>query len=62
MKIVVDRTLCGALGMCEELAPEYFEVKDDGVMAVLKDDVSPEDLDRIHDAVARCPRQALDVR
>lgn len=61
MKITVDRTLCGAMGMCEEIAPDYFVVQDDGTMALLVEDVSPADEELIHDAVARCPRQALSV-
>lgn len=61
MKIVVDRGRCSAMGICESIAPDYFEVGDDGQQVVLKDDVAAEDLARIEDAVASCPARALSV-
>ena len=61
MKIEVDRSLCAAMGMCEEIAPEYFVIGDEGTMEVLREDIADADEERLHEAVARCPRQALTV-
>lgn len=59
MKIIVDRSLCAALGMCEEIAPDYFVVNDDGDMELLIEDVADDDIEKIEEAIIRCPRQAL---
>jgi ferredoxin len=61
MKIVLDETKCSSLGMCESVAPDYFEVGDDGELNLL--DVSPPDDKRalIEEAVAACPTAALSL-
>ena len=61
MKIVLDETRCSSLGMCESVAPDFFEVGDDGELALL--DVSPPDDKRalIEEAVAACPTSALSI-
>ena len=56
--IVVDRERCVGSGTCELLAPDVFEVGDDGVVAVLRPEV---DDDIAHDAVQQCPTQALSL-
>lgn len=59
MKIVADKHTCEGLGMCEAMAPDLFEVGEDGYVDVL--DAEPgEDL-RAHvkAAVAACPVSAL---
>jgi ferredoxin len=59
VKIAVDRSLCTSLGVCESLAPDHFEIDDDGELLVLKDAVSDEDRDDVEAAVAGCPTSAL---
>lgn len=59
MKIIVDFDKCTGLGICESLAPEFFEVNDDGDLVVLKDEVTDSDLQAIEEAVAGCPTEAL---
>ena len=56
--VEVDRERCVGSGSCEMLAPDVFEVGDDGVVAVLR---APEqtDADDVRDAVAACPTRAL---
>lgn len=61
MKIAVDRGKCTALGNCESLAPDYFEVGDDGELAVLREDVNDDQRALIEQAVAGCPTAALSV-
>jgi ferredoxin len=43
-------------GTCEMLAPDVFEVGDDGVVTVLRPDDAGES---VQDAVQQCPTQAL---
>ncbi|GAA4546509.1 ferredoxin [Pseudonocardia xishanensis] len=59
MKIVVDRSLCTSLGVCESLAPDHFEVDDEAELVVLEENVSEDDLDAVEAAVSGCPTAAL---
>ena len=58
-RIEVDTSRCQGTGVCESIAPSYFEVREDGSMHVIRADVAPEDLDRVRDAVDSCPTLAL---
>lgn len=59
MKIVVDRDKCTGLGICESLAPDHFEVNDEGDLELLNAEVSDDDLSDVEEAVAGCPTEAL---
>jgi ferredoxin len=61
MRIVVDRDKCSALGVCESLAPELFEVRDDGSLTIFND--RPEDglCAAARAAVDGCPTGALAI-
>lgn len=59
MKIELDRKKCSILGICESVAPDFFEVTDDGDIAVLRDDVPEDRREELEEAVAACPTEAL---
>jgi len=59
MKIQLDREKCTGLGICESLAPEVFEVNDDGDLVMLTDTVPDGMLDDVETAFAGCPTEAL---
>ena len=61
MRIVLDETKCSSLGMCEAVAPDVFEVGDDGALVVL--DPTPDEQHRalMEEAVAACPTGALSI-
>ena len=59
MRIVLDETRCSSLGMCESVAPEFFEVGDDGALALLRDEAGEEQRALLEEAVAACPTAAL---
>jgi ferredoxin len=61
MKVVVDRTKCEGLGSCEAIAPDRFEVDAYGTLVLHKDEVSPDDLDIVQEAVMSCPTEALRI-
>lgn len=61
MKCVVDFDKCTGLGICESLAPEFFEVDDDGKLIQLKEDITAEELQAVDEAVAGCPTEALSI-
>lgn len=59
MRIDVDYDKCTALGICESLAPEFFEVDDEGDLQVLRADVPDDQRAHLEAAVAGCPTGAL---
>jgi ferredoxin len=61
MKCVVDYDKCTGLGICESLAPDFFEVNDDGDLLQLKEDISADELQAVEEAVAGCPTEALRI-
>ena len=61
MKVVVDRAKCTGLGICESLAPNFFEVDDSGDLLMLKEEIEPGELGEIEEAVAGCPTEALKI-
>ncbi len=61
MKIVVDRTRCQGVGMCESFAPHIFEVGDDGEVELHTETVPAGEQDVVEQAVEGCPTMALSV-
>jgi ferredoxin len=61
MHIKVDTHACIGNGMCAALAPEHFEVSNDGDLTVLQDVVSEANLPSVHGAVLSCPAGAIKV-
>jgi ferredoxin len=62
MQVVVNRDLCEANAVCCGLAPDVFELDDDEQLVIKTPEV-PEDLrERVEKAVARCPKNALELR
>ena len=56
-RIVVDRNKCKGIGACVGVAPEVFEIDNEGKAVV----ISPEgtDDDRILEAAEACPLEAI---
>ncbi|MEV5551884.1 ferredoxin [Streptomyces sp. NPDC052309] len=59
MKIIIDRTKCTGLGICESIAPELFEIDENGELIVHNDTVPDGTLDVVEQAVRGCPTEAL---
>ncbi|MEV6646577.1 ferredoxin [Amycolatopsis sp. NPDC051371] len=59
MRIEADRGKCDGLGMCEAMAPDFFEVGDDGTVVVLDDRPGEEHRTDLAAAVDSCPVLAL---
>ncbi|GGL94888.1 hypothetical protein GCM10010129_43420 [Streptomyces fumigatiscleroticus] len=58
MRIVVDLTRCQAYAQCVFLAPQVFELHGEEVL-LYRPDVPEEQLDRVRQAIAACPVQAI---
>jgi ferredoxin len=61
LKVVVDFARCTGLGICESVAPEFFEVNDEGALELLKEDITDDALQSVEEAVAGCPTEALRI-
>ncbi len=60
-RLDVDRDRCVGSGSCEALAPDVFEVGDDGVLTVLLAEPGEDEVAAVRDAVAACPTRALEL-
>ena len=61
MRVVLDRSRCTGIGICEALAPEVFEVNDDGGLVVLNPEVPASAEEDVTAAVEACPTRALSL-
>ncbi|WP_127782055.1 ferredoxin [Rhodococcus sp. X156] len=61
MKIEFNENACASTGMCEAVAPDLFEIGDDGYLHIL--DTTPADEQRalVEEAVSSCPTGALSL-
>ena len=62
MDIELDRAKCTGLGICESLAPDVFEVDENGELGVMSWTVPPGQEADVEAAVAGCPTEALRLR
>ncbi len=59
MKPKINAEECIGDGICEEICPEVFELRDDGLAYVIDED-PPENLnDKIEESVEECPTSAI---
>lgn len=61
MRIVVDRTKCSSIGLCEATAPDIFEIGPDGALTILMDEVPESRRVDLEQACENCPTQALSI-
>ena len=61
-KVEVDFGLCESNAVCMGIIPEVFDLDDQDYLHILQDEVTPENEDRIKEAVRQCPRQAISIR
>ncbi|HSV41258.1 MAG TPA: ferredoxin [Nocardioidaceae bacterium] len=61
MKVKADYDLCESNALCESFAPDVFQLDDDDNLQLLTEEVTPENIERIKQAVAACPKAALSI-
>lgn len=61
MRVVVDYDLCESNAVCMGILPQVFEVRDDDFMYVLDAHPGEELRDKLDQAVAACPKQAISI-
>lgn len=58
-KLILDRSRCTGLGICEAYAEHVFEIQADGSLELLTEDIADADLDDVRQACESCPTEAL---
>lgn len=58
-KLELDRDRCQGHGQCVMVAPELFELDDDGLSTALRDDLAGEELEVARAAELACPVSAI---
>lgn len=61
MKVVVDFDICQSNAVCMEVAPQVFEVRDDGYLYVLQENPSEAMRAEVEEAAERCPTGAITI-
>jgi len=59
MKVIADNKLCSGHARCAAVAPEFFELDDQGYVALTEKDVPPELEAAARRGVRACPERAL---
>lgn len=59
IKVVVDFDLCESNGICMDIAPEVFEIRDDDFLYVLDEEPGETLREKVETAAVRCPKQAI---
>ena len=62
MRVVVDFDACQSNAVCQSLAPEVFEVRDDGYLYVLQEEPPAELADKVRAAAENCPTGAISLQ
>lgn len=61
MKIVVDRSRCSSIGLCEASAPDLFQIGADGALTIPSGDIPEARRVDLEQACENCPTQALSI-
>lgn len=61
MKVVVDFDICASTGACTQVAPDVFEIRQDGYLYILVENPEGDVLVRAQEAVELCPTAAITI-
>jgi ferredoxin len=56
-----DFGACQGYANCVDAAPDVYDIDDDGVVVLLKDEITADELPRIEEAARSCPVNALTI-
>ena len=59
MKLIVDKDICIGCGACQAIAPDVFEIDEDGLAVSVVDTVNEEVMEDAIDAKEGCPVNAI---
>ena len=61
MRIVVDKSKCSSIGLCEATADDIFQIGPDGALHILIEDIGEDRRIDLEQACENCPTQALSI-
>ncbi len=61
MRVVVDFDKCKSNAVCMGVAPDVFEVRDDGYLYILQEEPPEELRSKMMEAVQSCPTGAITI-
>jgi ferredoxin len=62
MKAIVDQDTCIGCGLCPSIAPDVFEMQDDGKAHTTMDPVTPDYVAGAKESEESCPVNAIEVK
>jgi ferredoxin len=62
MRVVVDFDLCQSNAVCQGIAPDVFEVRDDGYLYILNENPDDSYRGKVEEAARSCPTQAISIQ
>lgn len=60
MKVKVNSDACIGCGACTAIAPEVFEMNNEGLSTTIVDEVSEDSIDNAKEAIESCPTGAIE--
>ena len=61
MKVKVNRDACIGCGACQVIAPNLFELDEEGISKALVDEVEEQEEEIARDASDSCPTAAIEI-
>lgn len=61
MRVNLDQDVCIGDGSCEEICPEVFELRDDGLAYVIQEEPPAALKEKVAEAMEACPVEAISV-
>ena len=61
MKVLLNRDACIGCGACAALCENIFEIDNEGISVVKKEEVQGEDIELARDAIESCPTGAIEL-
>jgi ferredoxin len=59
VKVTVNFDVCASTGACAQVAPEVFQVRNDGMLHIIAERPAPELYDAVQEAADLCPTGAI---
>ena len=59
MEVVLNRDACIGCGACAALCEDIFEIDNEGLSKVIKEEVKDEEVELTRDAIESCPTGAI---
>ena len=61
MKPIIDESLCIGDGICVDICPEVFEMRDDNLAHVINENPDESLFDRVRESADACPTGAISI-